>query len=794
MGGDNEHENGVTPNDVDDTDSGANGLMNFPAGVTGISIVNKTPNSYIVSGIWPGLNPDQVIVDCYASNDVDGSGSGEGQKYLGSAQPKSNGAFRLVVTGEQLPYKFVSATATDAYMYSTSLGATSEFSPVCGDPDGNGSTDNDGDGLCDDWERNGIDFNADGFVDLPINQGFYAAHENQKDIYVEIDCMKSGTIDACPYGDALSKVEEEFYKHNIYLIFGGENIISPYVDDKIPVVNPLTFGYRVPGPLNDFLDLKWGDPSDPCDGYFGTANDRAGQGDPANCANILGARRLVFHYAIFGVDIFDYPNTAGLAYMPGPNLLVAVESCSERGIKLMGGDPNLEKSRIEVEASVFMHELGHCLGLDHGGGDGVNYKPNYLSIMNYMFGYRNIVPDRPLDYSREALPDLDEYHLNEFDGIAPGYYPGQLRYEHTSFTYYDTANDICPFAPAAPAAPISTIGPIDWNNMNGLESSVEAGIHLKDKDSDSDGLEDCQNALWEFDLLSGHNDWNNLFYNFRASWAFTEDLLDYYESLEKTDQKLIEETSDQNLIVERTEQEIIEESMMADFDGDGISNYDDNCVQIPNSDQADIDEDSVGDVCDNCPYQANSEQEDNDDDGLGNVCDNCPDVANPDQADFDNDNQGDACDLDDDNDGMPDQYEIDNGFDPFDPADALLDSDGDGFSNLRESIAGTDPWNPNYVPCAICWTDLNEDGLVGVVDLEIFSSDFGYTELTDSAADIDNDEDVDGKDLGKVSADFGRTDCYNDGDGILGIIDNCPCTENQDQTDSDGDGIGDACE
>ena len=32
-----------------------------------------------------------------------------------------------------------------------------------------------------------------------------------------------------------------------------------------------------------------------------------------------------------------------------------------------------------------MHELGHNLGLHHGGDDGVNFKPNYLSIMNYSF-------------------------------------------------------------------------------------------------------------------------------------------------------------------------------------------------------------------------------------------------------------------------------------------------------------------------------------------------------------------------------------------------------------------------
>ena len=32
-----------------------------------------------------------------------------------------------------------------------------------------------------------------------------------------------------------------------------------------------------------------------------------------------------------------------------------------------------------------MHELGHTFGLGHGGDAMPNCKPNYLSVMNYMF-------------------------------------------------------------------------------------------------------------------------------------------------------------------------------------------------------------------------------------------------------------------------------------------------------------------------------------------------------------------------------------------------------------------------
>ncbi|HWB03129.1 MAG TPA: hypothetical protein VG796_08910 [Verrucomicrobiales bacterium] len=53
--------------------------------------------------------------------------------------------------------------------------------------------------------------------------------------------------------------------------------------------------------------------------------------------------------------------------------------------------------------------------------------------------------------------------------------------------------------------------------------------------------------------------------------------------------------------------------------------------------------------------------------------------------------EGTSSEPDADSDGLPDAWEIANGFDKDDPADASSDADSDSASNLQEYIAGTDP-------------------------------------------------------------------------------------------------------
>jgi PKD repeat protein len=73
--------------------------------------------------------------------------------------------------------------------------------------------------------------------------------------------------------------------------------------------------------------------------------------------------------------------------------------------------------------------------------------------------------------------------------------------------------------------------------------------------------------------------------------------------------------------------------------------------------------------------------------------------------DTDEDLVADYVDLDDDGDGIPDEWEILNELDPLDPSDASKDIDGDGINNFEEYQREKNPnsydFSDNSIPIIV---------------------------------------------------------------------------------------------
>lgn len=129
-------------------------------------------------------------------------------------------------------------------------------------------------------------------------------------------------------------------------------------------------------------------------------------------ANFASNRSGYVHYAL-NVHRFNLTsNSSGQAEINGDDMVVSLRCPVSNDVFV---------------ANTIVHEVGHNLGLDHGGDTDLNYKPNYNSVMNYRFQFAGVDTDcdgegdGKLDLSAGLLPALDEYHLVEADGVCgPG--------------------------------------------------------------------------------------------------------------------------------------------------------------------------------------------------------------------------------------------------------------------------------------------------------------------------------------------------------------------------------------
>jgi hypothetical protein len=217
----------------------------------------------------------------------------------------------------------------------------------------------------------------------------------------------------------------------------------------------------------------------------------------------------------------------------------------------------------------FVHELGHDMGLGHGGRSGTlqqktngdlvyyeggwdnqNNKPHYLSIMNYRYNRGNLCYNPSnnsfvgdLDFQDEGLPTLDETDLDERPNSAfatalrniscgnPNQVPA-IRYScsdpdeqepNGDDVYYHMISDgqqtlarrsgsTNGFTTTVPSHPNG----IDWNCDGQIESSVSENINGgiagepcdgQDNDGDGDTDEGCNRGWNSSQTLPSRDDW-----------------------------------------------------------------------------------------------------------------------------------------------------------------------------------------------------------------------------------------------------------------------------------------------
>jgi hypothetical protein len=375
--------------------------------------------------------------------------------------------------------------------------------------------DADNDGLSTAWESAGtdpytgqprvpgIDINCNGVISGADNDLIWhepPSGDSQKDVYLEIDVMGPGPGETEGHGPSENAVLD---------------VISAFADAGVSLhVDPNR--QTLPHAQTVYMPVF---PPDPCAALPGAVSlyDSLYKGNPG----VFDPRRgFGYHYMIFAHDSCSAgapgAQTSGLAEFKGNDAIVSLGGFAYTGIA-----PVAVAHRDREMEGTMMHELGHNMGLCHGGASDIGCdvaadpnasllrKPNYVSVMNYSYQLNGILraatpgqvhpPDpgvpRRFDFSHQALPPLDETLLDEFAGVSGPLEP----FSRDIVLWY------CPEKSPGPSQG-PAMGPIDWNCDDMIGFPVL-------KDVNADGL---------LTSLPGANDWDNLSLSFQCQPALQD--------------------------------------------------------------------------------------------------------------------------------------------------------------------------------------------------------------------------------------------------------------------------------
>lgn len=215
------------------------------------------------------------------------------------------------------------------------------FSTPGGPNDITSNVDADGDGVPDQAEVQGSTYAG-------LDMYALGARVAQPDIFVEVHRVDSDDPGVIPQPAALAKVTAAFQGRGYAVHFDVAE-------------NPLAAAQcTMLGPQDDCTDLY------------------------AFKATAMDVRRYpLFHFMLFAYSQLSSGGTgaSGRAESLGNDALITLGNW---GLKT--DTVAATNMLVNFQAATVMHELGHNLGLRHGGGDDINDKPNYVSVMNYTYG------------------------------------------------------------------------------------------------------------------------------------------------------------------------------------------------------------------------------------------------------------------------------------------------------------------------------------------------------------------------------------------------------------------------
>lgn len=320
--------------------------------------------------------------------------------------------------------------------------------------------DSDGDGIPDDWEINGYDYNG-----VHVDLHAMGANPYHKDVFVMVDYMAN-------------------QNHSHKLTPEAKRIVVDAFRDA-PVANPdgqngitlhINYSRSIPE-IKDTIGFSTGEVDQKVYDWSELTAVKDTNSDDVK------AKLRVFHYCLMGHFMGGLGKRGGISNsIPSHEFIISLGA----GVNSVGS--------TWQQAGVFMHELGHNLGLHHGGNDDINHKPNYLSVMNYSFLYNGLI-FRPregfFDYSRTQAPSLDETNLDERVGLNGG----------PPLEQYGTRWFLLTKQPNSPKEETDFVNqPINWNGNKvfPLRDIIENHVST---DINGDG---------QLTTLNSFNDWLNI--------------------------------------------------------------------------------------------------------------------------------------------------------------------------------------------------------------------------------------------------------------------------------------------